>query len=109
MVTISTDYGHYEQVHALKLSPQGLTEQQHIIKHNPNPNLIGIFKKRINIVYYTDTEKCFVYDENKIWVESLEKHDLKRLFSAIGHVLRLKKHPRRLSILYTIRKEKKET
>jgi ABC-type bacteriocin/lantibiotic exporter with double-glycine peptidase domain len=95
--------GHYEQVHALRLNQGKLEEQQHMIKHNPNPNLISVFQKRIRIIYYNDTEKCFVYDENKIYLDSLEKHDLKRLFSAIGHVLSLKKHPQRLSTVYTNR------
>ena len=84
-VTIREDLGKVEQTqqYFFKGTHQGRTK-----KKEKNPNLIYLLKSPIKIGYYTNTKKCFVWQQNGLYSGELEKHDLKRLFSAIGHILR---------------------
>lgn len=89
---IHEDMGNYYKTEIISLPTEIEHEINLIPKNKQNPNLIYIIKHPIKIIYYLDNEKCFIYDELGSYLGDLEKHDLKRLFSKIGHVLRLVKN-----------------
>jgi len=81
------DFGKYEKVTSLSF-PSDVYEKETVIPKSPNPNLISIIKSPIRIIYYLDSNKCFAYDNDKNYLGNFERHDLKRLFNAIGGVLK---------------------
>jgi len=86
-VVFHTDYGTVTEVTAIRF-PQEADVQSHFIKKEANPHLIYIIKEPITMIWYTDGEKGFIYDTDRIYLGNLKRSDLKRLFWRIGAILR---------------------
>lgn len=85
---IQEDLGEYYKRELISL-PQEIDHEINLIpKEKQNPNAIYVIHHPIKIVYYMGTEKCFVYTELGMFLGTLEKYHLKRLFSKIGAILR---------------------
>jgi len=97
-IIIGEDLGDGEYIEKLTLPIVERT--QTFIPKNPNPNLFWLWKHPIRIIWYLDTEKGFIFDSDKNFLESFEKHDLKKLYSRIGQLFRAEKKPKRISNLY---------
>lgn len=89
-VTIHYDHGQVKEVTTLRF-PQETEMQSHMIPKKPNPHLKAIIRWPVEMIWYTDTGKGFVYDTDHNYLGSLERSDLKRLFSRSGALLRLEK------------------
>jgi hypothetical protein len=87
VVIFREDVGNFERVRTISF-PKDIYEKETVIPKNPNPSLFTIIKAPVRIIYYLDSNKCFIYDNDKNYLGNFERHDLKRLFSAIGGVLR---------------------
>ena len=59
-----------------------------LLPKEANPNLFWIMRSPMKIVFYLDTQKCFAYDNQGIYICTLEKHDLRKLFWRIGVLLK---------------------
>lgn len=85
--TIEIDKGEYTEKHIVTYpvhsNIKGLT-----ISHKRNPNILYLMKTPLKIVYYKNSKRTFVYTTEGEYCGELEKHDLKRLFSKIGQLLR---------------------
>jgi len=89
---LKIDRGAIEQTISLFFPPN--TEvKDHESTKEPNPNLIRINFGQTSLIFYLDTEKGFVYDKDKLFSGSFEKHDLIYLYSRIGQLIRRLKKP----------------
>ena len=87
-VLIKEDLGRFESITKYVMDCS-VTES--IVPKERNPNLVYLMKTPLKIVYYLDTERCFVYDLSGNYSGEFENKDLKRLFYRIGALLRYKK------------------
>jgi len=88
---INVDRGAFDERTILTLPEEAELETNLIPKEKQNPNAFYLIYSPIIIVYYLDTGKCFVYSVFGKYLGTLEKQDLKKLFSKIGLILRLEK------------------
>jgi hypothetical protein len=94
--TLEIDRGTFDERIILTL-PQEATLEKTLIPKETNSLLFWLWKYPVRIIYYLDTEKGFVYDSDKNYAGSFEKHDLKKLYSRIGHLFRCLKKDKRIS------------
>jgi len=88
---LAVDRGAFEERLNFSLPEEAELETSLIPKEKQNPNAFYVIHHPIIIVYYLDSGKCFVYSEFGKFLGSLEKQDLKKVFSKIGRILRLEK------------------
>ena len=91
------DLGEYERVMSITLPSEEARIDESLLPKEANPNLFWIMRSPMKIVFYLDTQKCFAYDNQGIYICTLEKHDLKKLFWRIGVLLRSLKDKKMLS------------
>ena len=85
------DLGNVEQQIAL-VFPETSKYINVEIPKEANPNLFKIYFANLKLAWYLDENKGFIYDEDGIYLATLEKHDLKKLFKKIGDLLKLVKN-----------------
>jgi hypothetical protein len=96
-ITIKEDLGDAELIE--KITFPDITRTQTAIPKEKNPNIFWLWKYPIRIIIYKDTEKGFIYDLDKNFSGTFEKHDLKKLYSRIGQFFRAEKKAKRISNL----------
>jgi len=84
-IVLTEDLGKIEQIQQFYFEEN---KQVRSHKKQKNPNLVYLLKSPIKIVHYVNSRKTYLYSNDGLYLGELEKHDLKRLFSIMGLVLR---------------------
>ena len=87
-IIFSEDLGEYERIMSITLPSEEAKISESLLPKEVNPNLFWVMRTPMKIVFYIDTQKCFAYDNQGIYICTLEKHDLKKLFWRIGVLLK---------------------
>ena len=90
VTSINIDRGSFEE--QIKVSfPQEAEITEVFIPKERNPNLVTIKFDNSKLCWYSNEERGFVYTLKGNYLGNIYKHDLKKLFSEIGHLLRQEK------------------
>ena len=84
---IRVDRGQMEETISL-VFPEKSQVTYTVNPKEPNPDLYRINFGQMSLIYYKDSKRGFVYDKDRVYCGTFEKHDLKHLFSRIGAVLK---------------------
>jgi len=87
-IVFHEDLGEYERIMSITLPTEEAKIDESLLPKEANPNLFWIMRSPMKIVFYLDTQKCFAYDNQGIYICTLEKHDLRKLFWRIGVLLK---------------------
>jgi hypothetical protein len=90
LALLKLDHGDIEQQIAVFFPEKSQYLNVQIPKEK-NPDLFSIRMGDLKIVFYTNENKGFFYDENGMFLGRYEKHDLKNAFFKFGSILKLLK------------------
>jgi hypothetical protein len=97
-ISFKLDRGSFYETHNFTFPEETEHEITLIPKEKQNKNAYYLLYENLIIVFYLDTEKCFVYSVNGKYLANFSIADLKTLFKRIGTVLKFVKSRKSINI-----------